>query len=109
MITPSLIYSTWKIHTKLVNQVEILKKAIPRYNPFLFSHCKFTVFEKKKTYTGPQAPAVWEVWLFSTGLPLDVVKTFLDMIRKREGDWKNVKKFFKKKEKEKEKVVKKKD
>lgn len=33
------------------------------------------------TYTGPYSPAVWEVWLFSTGLPLEVVNTFLDMFK----------------------------
>lgn len=41
--------------------------------------------KKRMTYTGPQGPAVWEVWLFSTGLPLEVVKTFLDMMIKSEG------------------------
>ena len=59
------------------------------------------------TYTGPYSPAVWEVWLFSTGLPLEVVKTFLDMFKyKREGGGDLAKKCFllerrKKKEKQK--------
>lgn len=74
------LFNQW--HTELIDQVEILNEATHEWDGWVHE-CNSGL---AKTYTGPHWPAVWEVWLFSTGLPLEVVKVFLDMFRcDREG------------------------
>jgi hypothetical protein len=55
--------------------MEVLNQAIgPRDNHMSETSSIILRHEYYVTYTGPHCPAVWEVWLFSTGLPLEVVR-----------------------------------